>query len=505
MARLITEECRVLTGSLHTVPEIHRLFKLQKCDWMAQAPRTYSEEIVREFYASYTATLRGSISKRTKPTEQDPFTSTMVPGCLVHISRATISRFLYSPITGYSWSLNITQFDYRWDIMRGSALQRNGEQREAVKLWSAKYIVADGEHAEWVTAPRLGIQKAKLNFVAKFFWLLVRNRVLPTKAKNQLIGDKAVMVVALVAGLEIDFARMLQAEIHEWSFRTSTTYPFPCWIFQLFRDFGVPIWHCDRLIHPIGTMDIGLIRDGANVATPRRESQVEVPPLGADHADTVEQAQGGYPIIQYHTDNVPISSSQVASRAPSSSKSIPPSGAVVVPLTRTEQHIQAVHKRLDPFELRVLARPALDTDLSSIQAELACLRADVNAILEIHADHPDNAPTPDPIRARGERHRSCSLFEVVDDARARKRERKQEEQARRASILDEELRQRSMLKAAAGASSSVPVRIDVSTTDGVVRVVDSTTDGVVLVDAGTTEGDPSVDPIGYGKPDPPAC
>ena len=32
MARTITEELRVLTGSLHTVPEIHRLFNLHKCD-----------------------------------------------------------------------------------------------------------------------------------------------------------------------------------------------------------------------------------------------------------------------------------------------------------------------------------------------------------------------------------------------------------------------------------------------------------------------------------------
>jgi len=154
-----------------------------------------------------------------------------------------------------------------------------------------------GECAEWVATPRLGIRKATLNFVAKFFWLLVRNRVSPTKADNQLTWDRAVMVATLVAGVEIDFARMLLAEIHERAFKTSTTYPFPCLIFQLCRDSGVPIWHCDRLIHPIGTLDIGLIRDEANVAAPRREPQVEVPLLGADLADTVGQAQGGDPRI----------------------------------------------------------------------------------------------------------------------------------------------------------------------------------------------------------------
>uniref|UniRef100_M1DM46 Integrase core domain containing protein n=1 Tax=Solanum tuberosum TaxID=4113 RepID=M1DM46_SOLTU len=222
MARLITEERRVLTRSLHTVSNIHRLFNLHKCDWMVRDAGTYSEEIVREFYAAYPAILRGSISKQSKPIAQDSLTSTMVRG---------------------------------------------------------------GERVEWVATPRLGIRKATLNFVAKFFWLLMRNRVSPTKADNQLTWDRAVMVVALVAGLEIDFARMLLAEIHERAFKTSTTYPFP--------------W----------TLDIGLIRDEANVVAPRREPQVEVPPFGVDHADTVGQAQDNDPIIPDHTDTVPASSS----------------------------------------------------------------------------------------------------------------------------------------------------------------------------------------------------
>ncbi|KAG5612394.1 hypothetical protein H5410_023675 [Solanum commersonii] len=84
------------------------------------------------------------------------------------------------------WFENIAEFDYRWDIVKGGAFQRNAKQREAVTLWLAKHIVADSNRAEWVTAPQLGIQKATLNFVAKFFCLLVRNRVSPTKVDNQL-------------------------------------------------------------------------------------------------------------------------------------------------------------------------------------------------------------------------------------------------------------------------------------------------------------------------------
>ncbi|KAG5572191.1 hypothetical protein H5410_061957 [Solanum commersonii] len=159
---------------------------------------------------------------------------------------------------GHSWSVNTAEFDYIWDSVRSGAFERNSEQREAVILWLARYIAADGERAEWVAAPRLGIRKATLTFVAKFFWLLVRNKVSPTKADNQVTWDRAVMVTALVAGVEIDFARM---------------------------DSGVPIWHCDRLVHLTGALDIGLIRDEANVAAPRREPQVEIPHLGTDLVD----------------------------------------------------------------------------------------------------------------------------------------------------------------------------------------------------------------------------
>ncbi|KAG5598756.1 hypothetical protein H5410_030126 [Solanum commersonii] len=181
---------------------------------------------------SYLATLRGSISKRSKPLAQDPLTSTLVRGCPVDISPATIQRFLYGPTAGHSWSLNTAELDYRWDIVRSGAFQRNSAARGR-DTWLAKYITAQmAASLNGFFAPRLGIRKATLTFVAKFFWLLVRNRVSPTKVDNQVTWDRAVMVAALVAGVEIDFARMLLAEIHERAFRTSTTYPFPCLIFS---------------------------------------------------------------------------------------------------------------------------------------------------------------------------------------------------------------------------------------------------------------------------------
>uniref|UniRef100_M1DVG6 Integrase core domain containing protein n=1 Tax=Solanum tuberosum TaxID=4113 RepID=M1DVG6_SOLTU len=285
ISRIVTEERRVLIGSLHTVPDIHRLFNLHKCYWMARDPGTYSEEMVREFYASYAATLRGSITKRVSPTKTD----------------------------------------------------------------------------------------------------------------NQLTWDRAVMVAAFVAGVKIDFARMLLAEIHERAFKTSTTYPFPS------------------------------------------------------------------PTI----------------------------------------------------------------DLSCFQAKLVSLRTDVDAILATPTVEPQAAPAAladdtvldalfsgtteekfAPTHTKGKRHRSSR----TEEEKALKRQRRQEKEARKASILDEELRQQRVSEGIARASSSAPVievppvvRDVVSITADVVRVIESTTEGAMMDDVGTTEGDPTIVPAGSGKPDPSVC
>lgn len=50
--------------------------------------------------------------------------------------------------------------------------------------------------------------------MAKFFWLLVPYKLSPRMADYVLTWDRAVMVEALVEKLEIDFARIIIAEIH---------------------------------------------------------------------------------------------------------------------------------------------------------------------------------------------------------------------------------------------------------------------------------------------------
>ena len=50
--------------------------------------------------------------------------------------------------------------------------------------------------------------------------------------------------------------------------------------------------------------------------------------------------------------------------------------------------IAEVHQRLDAFELRVLARPAPPVDVSTLQAAVDSLRADIDTILEARVPEP---------------------------------------------------------------------------------------------------------------------
>ena len=67
MTRTLTLERWVLTGSLPTMPEIHNLFTRHRLEWTAHLLGRYSKKMVREFYASYVATLRSQIDRRDAP------------------------------------------------------------------------------------------------------------------------------------------------------------------------------------------------------------------------------------------------------------------------------------------------------------------------------------------------------------------------------------------------------------------------------------------------------
>ena len=67
----------------------------------------------------------------------------------------------------------------------------------------------DGEGADWVSETKGAIKKANLTFTAKFLWLIVRHCLYPTTADNIVTWDRAVLMAALIDGLEVDFAWFL--------------------------------------------------------------------------------------------------------------------------------------------------------------------------------------------------------------------------------------------------------------------------------------------------------
>ena len=67
--------------------------------------------------------------------------------------------------------------------------------------------------------------------------------------------------------------------MHKRAFNVTTTYPFPCMIFSLCRSACVPIWGVDQLKTPLGTVDIGRIRNEANELDACIGPSPEFPPL----------------------------------------------------------------------------------------------------------------------------------------------------------------------------------------------------------------------------------
>uniref|UniRef100_M1DJ61 Integrase core domain containing protein n=1 Tax=Solanum tuberosum TaxID=4113 RepID=M1DJ61_SOLTU len=272
-------------------------------------------------------------------------------------------------------------------------------------------------------------------------------------------------------------------------------------------------------------IDIGLIRDEANVAAPRNEPQVEVPPFGdylvadLEHMHDDDTTSPATIVVAQAPPSV------AASQAPRSSRATHSSSFTAIPLARVQkleaqmatllQHVQAVHQHLDAFELRVLDRPGSTVDVTILKKELESLRADVIVLLApleteqestpmaqfddvvMSTLFEDDMPLPNSSHADRKRPHSGHSSDDTEDERLRKRERQQTEVAGRASIVDEEMRQQRAMEISIGPSSGM------STTGGAIRVAESTTKGDEMVDGSATEGILSINPAGSGKLDSP--
>ena len=152
--------------------EIHNLFTRHHLEWTARPLGRYSEEMVREFSASYVATLRSQIDRRAAPAKQAPLEQVRVRGVQVDISLSAICWFLYNEGVEATRTPLIAEFDYRWQLVKDGQFLRQPSLRETTKRWMALHLSVDGEGADWVTEPKGAIKKANLTFTAMFCGLL---------------------------------------------------------------------------------------------------------------------------------------------------------------------------------------------------------------------------------------------------------------------------------------------------------------------------------------------
>ncbi|KAK4706808.1 hypothetical protein R3W88_033640 [Solanum pinnatisectum] len=86
---------------------------------MARSLGTYNEEIIRKFYTSYAAIIKGSISKRAKPTNQPQVEAILVRGFSMDISKTTLRKFIYG--LDQTLPINTTELDYHIGIIWSGA------------------------------------------------------------------------------------------------------------------------------------------------------------------------------------------------------------------------------------------------------------------------------------------------------------------------------------------------------------------------------------------------
>ena len=123
--RSIMEEPRYRVEELRTLSDIWPIFEQYGLGWMTQPSRRYSSELVREFYASYVASVGLSTPVGQRYILQPVLTHVMVRGTRVDISEETIHRFLFGPDRPVP--VSTAEFDHRLSTVRDRVRMRDTE------------------------------------------------------------------------------------------------------------------------------------------------------------------------------------------------------------------------------------------------------------------------------------------------------------------------------------------------------------------------------------------
>ena len=85
---------------------------------MACSLRRYNKEFVKEFYASYVATLRSQIDRWAAPAKQDPLDHIRVGAKRVDISLPAIRWYLYGEDVDATRTPLTAEFNYWWKLVK---------------------------------------------------------------------------------------------------------------------------------------------------------------------------------------------------------------------------------------------------------------------------------------------------------------------------------------------------------------------------------------------------
>ena len=131
-------------GSLFIMQKIHNLFARHRIERTTCSLGRYSEELVREFYASYVTTLRSQIDRRAAPAKQALLEHVRVRSIHVNISLPSISQYMYGKDVDANRTPLIPEFDYRWQIVKDCQFLCEPSLRETTRRWMDLHLSIDG-------------------------------------------------------------------------------------------------------------------------------------------------------------------------------------------------------------------------------------------------------------------------------------------------------------------------------------------------------------------------
>lgn len=111
-------------------------------------------------------------------------------------------------------------------------------ERVVMARWIGSYISPLGDVTPWIEGKAV-IKKA-FKLKAKFWWLLIRDRMTPITSDNTLTKEGAILVAFLMVDYDINFPAILTHELHDITFDDLTNFPFPSIFQRQYDEAGMP-------------------------------------------------------------------------------------------------------------------------------------------------------------------------------------------------------------------------------------------------------------------------